>query len=70
MTLTLVSVIVLNWFYFDLVGYAGGTAPAFLLMFALMVAVFVAFLEAITPGAIDNLVIPLFIGGFLHMMGV
>lgn len=31
---------------------------------------FVACLEAVTPGAIDNLVIPLVVGGYLHALGV
>lgn len=67
---TLVSVLVLNWFYFDLVGYANGGAPDMLLLFAVSVAGIVACIEAITPGKIDNLVIPLFVGGYLHMLGV
>lgn len=67
---TFVSVLVLNWFYFDLVGYASGGAPDMLLLFAASVAGIVACLEAITPGKIDNLVIPLFVGGYLHMLGV
>lgn len=67
---TLVSVLVLDWFYFDLVGYASGGAPDMLLLFAVSVAGIVACIEAITPGKIDNLVIPLFVGGYLHMLGV
>jgi dolichol kinase len=67
---TLVSVLVLNWFYFDLVGYAGGGAPDMLLLFAVSVAGIVACVEAITPGKVDNLVIPLFVGGYLHTLGV
>ena len=67
---TFVSIIVLNWFYFDLVGYSSGSQPAILLLFAFAVAGFVALIEAVTPGAVDNLVIPLVIAGFMHVMGV
>ena len=66
---TFVSVLVITWFYFDVVGVSGSTAPAVLLPFALAVGGFVAFLEAITPGSIDNLVIPLVTAGFLHTLG-
>lgn len=67
---TTVSLLVLSWFYFDLVGYAGGSLPQLLPMFAIVIGALVALIEAVTPGAIDNLVIPLFIAGFLHMLGV
>jgi phytol kinase len=67
---TLLGVIVINWYYFDVVGYTGGTAPELLFLFALAVAGFVAFLEAVTPGFVDNLVIPLVVAGFMHVMGV
>jgi phytol kinase len=67
---TLVSTIVLAWFYFGVIGYTGSTAPALLWLFAPTIALFVALLEAVTPGAVDNLVIPLVVAGFLHMMGV
>ncbi|OGS42001.1 MAG: hypothetical protein A3K67_06160 [Euryarchaeota archaeon RBG_16_62_10] len=67
---TAVSVIALAWFYFDLIGYSGGTVPALIPLFAVSVSGFVACLEAVTPGAIDNLVIPLAVGGLLHIMGV
>ena len=69
-TATLVSVFVLCWFYFELIGYSGGSQPELLSMFAVVIGAFVALLEAITPGAVDNLVIPLVVAGFLHMMGV
>jgi len=69
-TATLVSVFVLCWFYFELIGYSGGSQPELLPMFAVVMGAFVALLEAITPGAVDNLVIPLVVAGFLHMMGV
>jgi dolichol kinase len=67
---TFASVLVLTWFYFDVVGVSGSTAPAFLLPFALAVGGLVAFMEAITPGEFDNLVIPLVTAGFLHTLGV
>lgn len=67
---TMLSVIVINWFYFGVVGYAGGTAPELLFLFALAVAGFVACLEGVTPGSTDNLVIPLVVAGFMHVMGV
>jgi len=67
---TFASVLVITWFYFDVVGVSGSTAPAFLLPFAIAVAGFVAFMEAITPGEIDNLIIPLVTAGFLHTLGV
>ena len=67
---TMLGIIVVNWFYFGVVGYAGGTAPELLYPFALAVAGFVAFLEAVTPGPVDNLVIPLVLAGFMHVMGV
>ncbi len=67
---TLVSVLVLAWFYFDLLGYSGSTPPTMLPLFAISVSGLVSVLEAITPGAIDNLVIPLFVGGLLHSLGV
>lgn len=67
---TLISTLVLAWFYFDVIGYTGSTAPALLWLFAPTVALFVGLLEAATPGSIDNLVIPLVVAGFLHTMGV
>ena len=67
---TMLGIIVVNWFYFGVVGYAGGTAPELLYPFALAVAGFVACLEAVTPGSVDNLVIPLVVAGFMHVMGV
>lgn len=67
---TAISVIVLSWFYFDLVGYGDGGAPEMLLLFACSVAGLVTCIEAVTPGQVDNLVIPLFIGGYLSVVGV
>lgn len=67
---TLVSILVISWFYFGLIDYPGGTQPELLVLFAFAVAGFVAFLEAVTPGAVDNLVLPLLVAGWLHMMGV
>jgi phytol kinase len=67
---TMVGIVVVNWFYFGVVGYTGGTAPELLFPFALAVAGFVACLEAVTPGPVDNLVIPLVVAGFMHVMGV
>lgn len=67
---TSVSVLVLHWFYFGVIGYAQGTTPDMLLVFAASVAGMVTCLEAATPGEVDNLVIPLFIGGYLSLLGV
>ncbi len=67
---TLASILVISWFYFGVIDYSGGTQPELLILFAVAVAGVVAFLEAVTPGSIDNLVLPLFIAGWLHMMGV
>ena len=67
---TMLGIIVVCWFYFGVVGYAGGTAPELLYPFALAVAGFVAILEAVTTGSFDNLVIPLVVAGFMHVMGV
>ena len=67
---TLVSVLILSWFYFDLVGYAYGGPPDMGVLFAVSVAGIVTCLEAVTPGEVDNLVIPLVVGGYLHMLGV
>ena len=67
---TAVSILVLSWFYFDIIGYSGGSLPEILPLFAVVIGALVALIEAITPGAIDNLVIPLAIGGFLHILGV
>jgi len=67
---TAVSIVVLAWFYFSVIGYSGSTAPYLLAPFALAVAGLVTLLEALTPGSVDNLVIPLVIAVFLHGMGV
>jgi len=67
---TSVSVLVLTWFYFGVIDYSGSTMPALVLPFALAVGGIVTFLEALSPGYIDNLVIPLVCAGFLHVMGV
>lgn len=67
---TAVSIVVLTWFYFSVIGYSGSTAPYFLAPFVIAVAGLVTLLEGLTPGPIDNLVIPLLIAGLLHGMGV
>lgn len=67
---TMLGIIAINWFYFGVVGYTGGTGPELLFPFALAVGGFVACLEAMTPGSVDNLVIPLVVAGFMHVMGV
>lgn len=67
---TFVAILVIDWFYFDLVGYAHSTAPELAVLFAAALAGFVACLEAVTPGRVDNLVIPLVVGGYLHTLGV
>jgi len=65
-----VAIVVIALFYFNVIEYSGGSQPSMLLPFAFGVAGFIAILEAVTPGRIDNLVIPLVVGGFLHIMGV
>jgi dolichol kinase len=67
---TFVSIIVLNAFYFSLIDYSQSSSPAMLLPFGAAVAGIVTCLEAVTPGRIDNLVIPLSVGLYLHMLGV
>jgi len=67
---TVISVLVLCWFYFDLIDYSGGGMPEMLLLFAIVIGAFVALLEAITPGMVDNLIVPLVVAGFLHTIGV
>jgi len=67
---TWTSIIVLDWFYFSVIGYSGGGSPDLLLPFAAAVAAFVTCLEAVTPGKIDNLVIPLVLAAYLHILGV
>ncbi len=67
---TALSTLVLTWFYFGAVGYTGSTIPAMVLPFSLAIAGLVTFLEAVSPGSIDNLVIPLVVAGFLHTIGV
>lgn len=66
---TLVSVLVLNWFYFSVIGYPSESQPAVILLFAPAVSLIVTLLEALTPGSIDNLAIPLIVAGFLHTIG-
>ncbi len=67
---TFIAIIILEWFYFEMIGYSGGGVPDMLILFGLSAAGIVTCLEAITPGQIDNLVIPLLVGGYLHMLGV
>jgi dolichol kinase len=67
---TCASILVLYWFYFVFLGYELSTPPVLLWLFAPVLAFFVTFLEAVTPGSVDNLVIPLVVAGFLHFMGV
>lgn len=67
---TFVSILAINWFYFGVIDYQFGGPPDMLFLFALSVAGLVTCLEAVAPGQVDNLVIPLVIGGYLHMLGV
>lgn len=64
------SVVILSWFYCDGVAVAGASAPDHLFLFAASVGAFVSCLEAVTPGKIDNLVVPLVTGGYLCLLGV
>ena len=63
-----VSVLVLIWFYAEFLGEPVAV-PKDTLMFALAVGGFVSVLEAIAPGKIDNLVVPLVTGGYLMILG-
>jgi len=65
-----IAIAVIGWFYFDIIGYSGGSQPFMLLPFSLGVACFIAVIEAVAPGKVDNLVLPLAVGGLLHLMGV
>ncbi len=65
-----ISVLVLTWFYFGLIQYSGSTAPYFVVPFAIAVAGIATLFEALIPGSVDNLIIPLIIAGILHGMGV
>ena len=67
---TMISIIALSWFYFDFIGYAGSSPAEILVMFAPIMALLVCILEAVTPGSIDNLVLPLVVAGFLHVVGM
>jgi phytol kinase len=67
---TAASIVVLTWFYFSVIGYSGSSAPYLLGPFALAVAGLVTLFEALTPGSVDNLVMPLVIAALLHGMGV
>ncbi len=64
------SILVLAWFYFDVIDYSGSTAPYFLLPFALAIAGLATLFEAFLPGSVDNLVVPLVIATLLHSLGV
>lgn len=66
---TFASILVLGWFYFSLIGYGGGSPPAIPILFAAAIAGLVTFLEGLTPGSMDNLVIPVVIAALLHGMG-
>jgi len=66
---TFASVMVLSWFYFSVIGYSTSAQPVLVPLFAASVALIVTLLEGLTPGSIDNLVIPLVIAGFLHTIG-
>ena len=65
-----VAIIVIAAFYFGIIGYTGGSQPSMLLPFSFGLAGFITVLEAVVPGKIDNLILPLVVGGFLHIMGV
>jgi len=66
----LMSILILYWFYFELIDYHGSSPPELLPVFAIVIGALVTLLEAITPGAADNLVIPLAVAVLLNTMGV
>lgn len=68
-TFATISIALLIWFYSDVVGRTNAL-PELWLLFAVAVGAFVCVLEAITPGSIDNLVVPLATGGYLMALGV
>ena len=63
------SIIVLVWFYGELLGLSS-LVPDQAPLFAIAVGALVAVLEAVTPGSVDNLTVPLLTGGLLIVMGV
>jgi dolichol kinase len=63
------TVIVLIWFYCDVVG-TSSVRPEDPLLFALAVAALVSVVEATIPGKIDNLVVPLTVAAYLGILGV
>ena len=65
-----VAILIIGLFYFGVIGYAGGSEPVLLLPFSIGIAGFITVLEAVVPGKVDNLILPLVVGGFLHVMGV
>ena len=65
----LLSVLVLVWFYCDVIA-EGQAPPDSPVLFALALAAFVSCLEAVSPGRIDNLTVPLVTGGYLAVLGV
>jgi len=64
------SILVLTWFYFDAIDYTGSTVPYFVVPFAVAIAGLATLLEALVPGSVDNLVIPMAIATLLHSLGV
>lgn len=67
---TFVMVIMLDFFYFEVIGYSATSPPEMVPLFAAAIAGLVTCLEAVTPGKVDNLVIPLTIAGYLYLLGV
>ncbi|UCE91425.1 MAG: phosphatidate cytidylyltransferase [Methanobacteriota archaeon] len=63
------SVAVLVWFYSEAIGRAE-FAPEQPLLFAAAIGAFISVVEAVTPGSIDNLAVPLVTGGYLTTLGV
>jgi phytol kinase len=67
---TVACIVVITWFYFDVIGYSSTSRPEMTVLFALAIGIFATLIEAASPGEIDNLVVPLVLAGFLHVMGV
>ena len=63
------SVVVLVWFYSEVI-VEGQAPPDDPVLFALALAAFVTCLEAVSPGRVDNLTVPLVTGGYLIVLGV
>ena len=63
------AVVILVWFYCEVIAEAHAP-PDNVALFAIALAAFVTFVEAATPGKVDNLTVPLVTGIYLVLLGV